>query len=64
VDGDLTEPVSRLFPLVSPEPAPDCAACTALAERRRRARAEGDGSAVVDCNVLLRQHPEHTGGVG
>ncbi|MFF0740771.1 hypothetical protein ACFYVL_10250 [Streptomyces sp. NPDC004111] len=39
-----------------PEPVPGCARCTDLGVRRAVARAEFDGSAETDMNVLLRRH--------
>ncbi|MFG2555323.1 hypothetical protein [Streptomyces sp. NPDC048581] len=39
-----------------PAPVAGCAECEALAVRRAQARAEFDGSAETDANVLLRQH--------
>ncbi|WP_267246126.1 hypothetical protein [Streptomyces sp. PR69] len=43
-----------------PEPMPvsGCAGCEELAAVRERARAVGDMTAVTDCNVYLRRHPE------
>ncbi|MER5882752.1 hypothetical protein ABT160_02870 [Streptomyces sp. NPDC001941] len=42
-----------------PEAPPDCPTCHTLAHRRRAARERRDLSAVSDCNVLIRKHPEH-----
>jgi hypothetical protein len=55
------EAVSYLvqLPPREPAPVPDCATCTALHERRERARAASDYSRVSDCNVRLRQHDRH-----
>ncbi|KUL28344.1 hypothetical protein [Streptomyces regalis] len=39
-----------------PAPVAGCAECEELAVRRAQARAEFDGSAETDANVLLRQH--------
>ncbi|AXI78167.1 hypothetical protein [Peterkaempfera bronchialis] len=41
-----------------PEPVPGCAGCRELANVRDRARAGGDLTTVVDCNVLMARHPE------
>ncbi|GCD41671.1 hypothetical protein [Streptomyces paromomycinus] len=45
---------------LEPEPAPveGCAGCAELVDVRSRARAVGDITAVTDCNVYLRRHPE------
>ncbi|CQR63318.1 hypothetical protein [Streptomyces leeuwenhoekii] len=40
-----------------PDPVADCETCQDLARKRRAARAAGNGSAVSDCNVLIRAHP-------
>ena len=57
----MKTPVSYLLqlPPVAPEPAPGCAACTAIAARRARAQADGDYSRVSDCNIWLRRHEYH-----
>ncbi|GAA3001974.1 hypothetical protein Sfulv_34490 [Streptomyces fulvorobeus] len=39
-----------------PKPVPGCAHCDHLAHNRDRARANGDGSGVSDCNVRLARH--------
>jgi hypothetical protein len=39
------------------EPAAGCDVCAALVKQREEARARGNHSAVVDCNVELRNHP-------
>lgn len=54
-------PVSYLvqMPNTPPQPAPGCATCKDLAERRARARAEGDGSRVSDCNIWIGRHKFH-----
>lgn len=39
-----------------PQPVPGCAQCDNVAMDRYRARANGDGSKVTDCNVRLRRH--------
>ncbi|SDN10274.1 hypothetical protein SAMN04487981_103574 [Streptomyces sp. cf386] len=39
-----------------PVPVVGCAECESLAVRRAQARAEFDGSAATDANVLLRRH--------
>ncbi|MCK7628191.1 hypothetical protein MUU72_34775 [Streptomyces sp. RS10V-4] len=46
-----------LFPAPEPEPVAGCDVCGALARQRACARAAGDLSKVVDCNVELRSHP-------
>ncbi|MFE9256199.1 hypothetical protein [Streptomyces sp. NPDC006879] len=46
----------RLDP--EPVPAPGCAGCRELVNVRDRARTGGDMTAVSDCNVLMRKHPE------
>jgi hypothetical protein len=43
------------LPLPDPEPAPGCAKCRRLARERAAARAQGDESRAVDCNVLIRR---------
>ncbi len=39
-----------------PQPVPGCAHCDNVAMERDRARANGDGSKVSDCNVRMRLH--------
>ncbi|WP_409472862.1 hypothetical protein [Streptomyces sp. HC307] len=39
-----------------PQPVPGCAHCDNIAMDRDRAHANGNGSAVSDCNVRLRRH--------
>ncbi|MEV7125243.1 hypothetical protein [Streptomyces sp. NPDC093260] len=50
-------------PTRPPLPVRGCAVCEALDAERHIARAEGDGSAETDANVLLRRHrrQEHDG---
>lgn len=43
-------------PPVPPTPVAGCIHCDLLAMTRDRARANGDGSGVSDCNVRLRRH--------
>lgn len=45
------------FPLPEPAPVAGCDVCVALAGQRAAARAIGDKSKVVDCNVEIRRHP-------
>ncbi|UKY50338.1 hypothetical protein [Streptomyces inhibens] len=47
------------FPVPEPEPVAGCDVCQALAGQRAGARAVGDKSKVIDCNVEIRRHP-HT----
>lgn len=44
---------------VEPVPVGGCDVCAALAKHRAEARKRGDGSAASDCNIEIRQHPEH-----
>ncbi|PBC81721.1 hypothetical protein SAMN05428954_5680 [Streptomyces sp. 2112.3] len=39
-----------------PKPIPGCAHCDKVAIDRDRAKANGDGSSVSDCNVRMRRH--------
>lgn len=39
-----------------PSPVPGCAHCDNIATEHDRARANGDGSRVSDCNVRLSRH--------
>ncbi|MCP9959836.1 MULTISPECIES: hypothetical protein [Streptomyces] len=62
----MTEPTRYSTPPVElplrlePEPVSveGCAGCAELADVRDRARAVGDMTAVSDCNVRMRRHPE------
>ncbi|MFF4601912.1 hypothetical protein ACFY12_04015 [Streptomyces sp. NPDC001339] len=49
----LGEPVS----VPEPEPVAGCDVCSALAGQRAAARAVGNLSIVIDCNIELRSHP-------
>ncbi|MEV0371174.1 hypothetical protein AB0I10_15310 [Streptomyces sp. NPDC050636] len=51
----LKEPVST----PEPEPVAGCDVCLALAGQRAGARAVGDLSKVIDCNIEIGSHP-HT----
>lgn len=42
-------------PLPTPEPAPGCARCTVLADRRSAARTDGNWTLVSDCNIEIRR---------
>ncbi|WEB42840.1 hypothetical protein MOV08_28705 [Streptomyces yunnanensis] len=44
-------------PVPEPEPVTGCDVCGALVQQRAQARAVGDRSKVIDCNVELRRHP-------
>lgn len=46
----------NLWPERAATPVEGCATCAELVTERVRARAQGDMSAVSDCNVLLRRH--------
>ncbi|HBF80116.1 MAG TPA: hypothetical protein DD420_09355 [Streptomyces sp.] len=39
-----------------PRPVPGCPECARLAQLRKAAALEQDGSTVTDCNILLRMH--------
>ncbi|WP_097923139.1 hypothetical protein [Streptomyces sp. wa1063] len=39
-----------------PNPVPGCVSCDHIATDRDRAKANGDASAVSDCNVRLNRH--------
>ncbi|MFH0176305.1 hypothetical protein ACIA6D_12920 [Streptomyces cacaoi] len=54
-------PVHLGLPSTPPEPMPGCVVCAALAERRTKARAEGDYSKASDCNVKLVTHTHRAG---
>ncbi|KOU80160.1 MULTISPECIES: hypothetical protein [Streptomyces] len=46
------------FPVRDPDPAdPTCDVCAALVVQRAEGYRQRDLSAVVDCNVEIRQHP-------
>ncbi|SFX17162.1 hypothetical protein SAMN02787144_1001783 [Streptomyces atratus] len=40
----------------APRPVPGCPECARLAQLRKAAGMEGDGTTVADCNILLRMH--------
>jgi hypothetical protein len=52
----MDDPTNLPLPLERPEPRPRCGVCTALAQQRAAAEAEGDYSKVSDCNVEIRAH--------
>lgn len=56
-----SEPFGPQKPQPVPNPNPDCARCGELAEERAQAARDGDRSRVTDCNVLIRDHPNHRG---
>lgn len=37
-----------------------CAECTQLEREKEEARSAGNMSRVTDCDVLLKQHPDHS----
>ncbi|MFF4604637.1 hypothetical protein ACFY12_18150 [Streptomyces sp. NPDC001339] len=49
------------FPAPEPEPVDGCDVCAALVRQRTEARAIGDKTTVVDCNVELSRHPHAKG---
>ncbi|MGW7636358.1 hypothetical protein [Streptomyces decoyicus] len=58
----MAPPVHLSPPLDRPAPATECDVCAALAEQRAEAERKGNFSAVVDCNVELRNHPHRRAG--
>ncbi|MEU9122994.1 hypothetical protein AB0C96_24545 [Streptomyces sp. NPDC048506] len=44
-------------PVPEPDPVPGCDVCTALARQRAAARAVGDQTTAIDCNIEIRRHP-------
>ncbi|MGW2629421.1 hypothetical protein ACWC2K_08840 [Streptomyces chattanoogensis] len=44
-----------------PEPVAGCDVCAALAGQRAGARAIGDKTTVIDCNIEMRNHPHPKG---
>ncbi|MEU9125824.1 hypothetical protein AB0C96_39465 [Streptomyces sp. NPDC048506] len=49
----LMDPV----PVPEPEPVADCDVCAARAGQRAAARALGDQTTAIDCNIEIRRHP-------
>ncbi|MFE0188975.1 hypothetical protein [Streptomyces sp. NPDC058989] len=47
-----------------PQPVAGCDVCAALAVQRTAARAVGDKSKMIDCNVEMRRHPHPKRGRG
>ncbi|GAU68611.1 Syd protein [Streptomyces sp. NBRC 110611] len=45
------------LPVPESEPVAGCDVCAALARQRAGARAVGDMSRVIDCNIEMRRHP-------
>ncbi|KND29960.1 hypothetical protein IQ63_29880 [Streptomyces acidiscabies] len=52
------EEILENLPRPWPAPRPGCKRCANLTQERAQAHSVGDGSRVVDCNVLIRRHTE------